>query len=168
MIGRVLIAGIGNIFLGDDGFGVEVVQHMARRSLPEGVSVKDFGIRGYDLAVALTEPWELIIMVDAVARGGLPGTIYVIEVDDSSQGATETLNGHGLEPAQAIGLAHALGEVSARLLVVGCEPAHFGGDEGQMSLSPEVEAAIGEAISTLAEIVCDFLNTADLKQGVQL
>ncbi len=80
---RILIAGIGNIFLGDDAFGVEVVRRLSRsaRKLPDEVRIVDFGIRGFDLAYALMEGYEVAILVDATPRGGVPGTLYTIEPD---------------------------------------------------------------------------------------
>src|SRR6202030_732892 len=78
---RILIAGIGNIFLGDDAFGVEVVRRLAARKLPDAIRVVDFGIRGFDLAYALMEGYEITILVDATPRGGQPGTLYTIEPD---------------------------------------------------------------------------------------
>ena len=163
MSGRVLIAGIGNIFLGDDGFGPEVARRLGGQKLPDGVCVKDFGIRGFDLACALTEPWELIVMVDAAARGGEPGTIYVLEVTDSSgTHAADLPNAHGLDPAQALRLAGSLGKVTARLLLVACEPAELGGDEGQMGLSEPAERAVAAAIAELERIAYEFT------QGVQV
>jgi hydrogenase maturation protease len=79
MKGKLLVAGIGNIFLGDDAFGVEVVKRLAQRPLPEGVRVVDFGIRSYDLAYALMDDWDLAILVDALPRGGEAGTVYTVE-----------------------------------------------------------------------------------------
>jgi hydrogenase maturation protease len=81
MTGQVLVAGIGNVFLRDDAFGVEVSRRLMQRALPPGVVVKDFGIRSYDLAYALMEDWNLVIMVDALSRGGDPGTLYLFEPD---------------------------------------------------------------------------------------
>src|ERR1700723_2432639 len=81
MSASVLVAGIGNIFLGDDGFGVEVVRGLTTRSMPEGVTVKDFGIRGFDLAYALLDPWDTVILVDALPRGEAAGTLFVLEPD---------------------------------------------------------------------------------------
>ncbi|MEO8132215.1 MAG: hydrogenase maturation protease, partial [Bryobacteraceae bacterium] len=110
---RILVACVGNIFLGDDGFGVEVAQTLACRSLPAGVVVKDFGIRGFDLAYALMEPYDLTILVDACARGGKPGTIYLIEPDpvedDPSQPGLPQLEPHGMNPMSVLRLVKSLG-----------------------------------------------------------
>ena len=81
MNGRILVAGIGNIFLADDGFGCEVVRWLAERELPDNVEVRDFGIRGMDLAYALMDPYEAVVLVDAVSRGEDPGTVYLIEAE---------------------------------------------------------------------------------------
>ena len=118
---RVLIAGIGNIFLGDDGFGVEVVKRLAGRGLPEGVEVKDFGIRGMDLAYALQDDYALVIFVDATPRGGEPGTVYLIEPEIEEDGEV-SLDTHGMDPLKVIKLSRALGAEPTRTLVVGCEP----------------------------------------------
>src|SRR4051794_33940377 len=98
---RVLVAGIGNIFLGDDAFGVEVAQHLARREWPDGVRVVDFGIRGLDLTYALLDGYEVVILVDALPRGGQPGTLYVLEPDRAALEPGEggpMVEGHGLDP----------------------------------------------------------------------
>ena len=118
---RILIAGIGNVFLGDDGFGVEVVRRLAGRELPEGVEVVDFGIRGLDLAYALMDPYEDVIFVDALPRGEAPGTVYLIEpeIEDEGEAAIDT---HGMDPVKVIRFARALGAEIPRTLVVGCEP----------------------------------------------
>jgi hydrogenase maturation protease len=166
MTGKVLIACIGNIFLGDDGFGVEVASRLSQRKLPAGAIVKDFGIRGFDLACALIEPWDLVIMVDAMPRGGEPGSIYVMELDDDCGAPAELMNAHGLHPACALELARTMGEVSARLLLVGTEPAEFGGEDGRMGLSPAVAKVIESTCDTVEEIAGEFLSTGKIKQGV--
>jgi hydrogenase maturation protease len=143
---RVLIAGIGNIFLGDDGFGVEVVRRLVGREWPEGVEVKDFGIRGMDLAYALQDDYELVVFVDATPRGGEPGTVYLIEPDT-----------HGMDPVKVIKLSRALGARPTRTLVVGCEPqVVLGGedyDEMVMELSEPVRAAVDEAVRLVESLV---------------
>src|SRR5829696_9883364 len=116
---RVLVAGVGNIFLGDDGFGVEVVKRLAGSGLPEGVEVKDFGIRGMDLAYALQDDYDLVVFVDATPRGGEPGTVYLIEpeIEDDREVSLDT---HGMDPVRVIQLSRALGARPTRTLVVGC------------------------------------------------
>ena len=154
---RVLVAGIGNIFLADDGFGVEVIRRMSVRSLPEGVCLRDFGTRGLDLAYALNDPWDLVILVDALPRGETPGTVFVLEPDreDLEAGLQSGIQIHGMDPVQAIRLAKSLGEIPQRLLVVGCEPADLGGEEGAIGLSPEVENAIETAIEAILKQLKD-------------
>jgi len=160
-IQKILIAGIGNIFLGDDGFGVEVARRLAEAEFPEGVLVRDFGIRGYDLAYALLDGYDLIILVDAVPRGSLPGTLYVIEPEMDSppaepQGAA--LDAHAMNPVSVLQLAKSMGPVSGTVLLVGCEPATLGGDEGEMGLSEAVAAAVDQAAVLVKRLVEDHLK----------
>jgi hydrogenase maturation protease len=155
MPARVLVACIGNIFLGDDGFGVEVARRLRQRPLPEGVSVVDFGIRSYDLAYALMEDWELIILVDALPRGGEPGTLYTLEPDLPPGGeAPASLDAHTMNPVAVLQMVNALGGKVGRLLVVGCEPHTVLPDEhGDMSLSPRVQAAVPESIGIIERLI---------------
>jgi hydrogenase maturation protease len=148
---KILIACVGNIFLGDDGFGVEVAAALGKKELPQGVEVKDFGIRGFDLAYALLDPWDAVIIVDALPRGQSAGTLYVLEPDAAT--ANMVLNPHGMDPVRVLNLAASLGSVSAKVLVVGCEPQDFGDElEGRMGLSPPVEAAVEEACHMIVEL----------------
>jgi hydrogenase maturation protease len=151
---RVLVAGIGNIFLGDDGFGVEVVQRLAQRAWPAGVRVADFGIRGYDLALALADDDVTAILVDALPRGGTPGTLYVVEPDLDRLAGTAGVDPHSLDPVQVLRFAKTLGGRPRRVLVVGCEPATLGEDEGGvMGLSAPVAASLAEAVRLVAALV---------------
>jgi len=151
----VLVAGIGNIFLGDDAFGVEVVRRLADRKLPEGVQVVDFGIRGFDLAHALIDSDSTAVLVDATPRGGEPGTLYLLEAAvDAGEPSVET---HGMDPATVLRLVEALGGRPPRVLVVGCEPATIDLDEeGQIGLSPAVETAVDEAVRMIESLVIDL------------
>jgi len=158
---RILIACVGNIFLGDDGFGVEVAQQLARRPLPPDVSVKDFGIRGFDLAYALMESYELTILVDACSRGGAPGTVYLIEPDpvEDLQPDLPQLEPHGMNPMNVLRLVKSLGGTAGRVLIVGCEPAELGSDhDGQLGLSEPVQAAVEEAIAMIEALVSKVLD----------
>lgn len=161
--GKVLVAGVGNIFLGDDAFGVEVVQFLAKRAVPENVSVVDFGIRSYDLAYALMEPWELVILVDAVSRGDEPGTVYVIEPELPQPGESPdefAFDAHSMNPVSVLQLAEKLGGKFARTLVVGCEPASTDTNEDiQTALSPPVQAAVNEAVRTIEELIAGVSNS---------
>ena len=153
---RILVAGIGNIFLGDDGFGVEVVRRLAGRELPEGVEVVDFGIRGLDLAYALQEEYELVVFVDATPRGQEPGTVYLIEPEIEEDGEV-TLDTHGMDPVKVIKLSRALGAGPTRTLVVGCEPQVVVSgedyDDMLMGLSEPVRAAVGGAVRLVESLV---------------
>lgn len=151
---KLLVAGIGNIFLGDDAFGVEVVQRLAQRTLPEGVIVKDFGIRSYDLAYALMDDWDLVILVDALPRGGQPGTVYTLQPEMSATQPQATPDAHSMNPVAVLQLVKAMGRTPSRLLVVGCEPASVEADaEGKMGLSEAVSAAVPEALKVIEELI---------------
>ncbi len=155
----VLIAGIGNIFHGDDAFGVTVAQRLAAYDWPESVHVVDFGIRAIDLAFAFLEGYELTILVDATARGGAPGTLYVIEPDlDALKNPGEAcVNSHGLDPAKVLVLAKSMGARFKRTLVVGCEPLVLENEEdGHIGLSKAVEAAVDPAIEMIRTLVKEF------------
>jgi hydrogenase maturation protease len=152
----ILVAGVGNIFLGDDGFGVEAASALLQRDLPEGVAVRDFGIRGFDLAYALLDPWDAVILVDALPRQGTPGTLYLVEPDIaglSEPGAADmAMNPHGMDPVRVLHLAASMGPV-ARVFVVGCEPLDFGDElEGRMGLSAPVQAAVDGACGMVCEL----------------
>ena len=153
----ILIAGIGNIFLGDDAFGVEVVKRLSTSVFPEGVRVVDYGIRGFDLAYALMDGPDVTILVDACPRGEAPGTIYVIEPDianlDGHSAASAPVEGHSMNPVSVLRLAISMGGKLKRVLLVGCEPEFLGGDEGHMGLSVSVEAAVAEAAATVESLV---------------
>src|SRR6202034_3731203 len=125
---RILIACIGNIFLGDDGFGTEVARRLASRPMPPGVMLKDFGIRGLDLTYALLDPYDLVILVDACPRGGEPGTVYLVEPDPVEPDTDTRLEAHGMNPISALRAVKSMGGAPGRILVVGCEPAEIGSD----------------------------------------
>ncbi|UUN25077.1 hydrogenase maturation protease [Streptomyces sp. FIT100] len=154
---RTLVAGVGNIFLGDDGFGVETVRRLTERPLPGHVEVADIGIRGVHLAYRLLDGYDTLVLVDASARGGEPGTLYLIEPDapggDAAAGVP--LDGHRMSPDAVLALLGTLcaGTGTApprRTFVVGCEPACV--DEG-IGLSPQVAAAVPAAVRMVADLV---------------
>jgi hydrogenase maturation protease len=157
---RVLIACIGNIFLGDDGFGSEVARRLALRPLPPEVTLKDFGIRGIDLTYALLEPYELIILVDACPRGAAPGSVCLIEPEVAEDDRPAQLEGHSMNPAAALRAARALGGSPAKILLVGCEPADLGGEDGKLGLTPQVESAVDQAIAMLERVIAGERVTA--------
>jgi hydrogenase maturation protease len=142
-----LVAGVGNIFLSDDAFGVEVAARLATRSLPEHVTVRDFGIRGMHLAYELLEGWERLILVDAMPRGGAPGTVYVLEPDDVPPGGPP--DAHSMHPMAVFGTLAAIGGTRPPTLIVGCEPASL---EDGMGLSEPVERAVDEAVDVVLRL----------------
>lgn len=160
---RVLIAGVGNVFLGDDGFGVEVARRLLERSWPARVCVKDFGIRGMDFAYALLDGYDAAILVDAMRRGREPGTLYVVEPDAAADIDPRhlQLEPHAMDPDRVLGFVRAMGGRPACLRVVGCEPSTFGSeDEPAMGLSDQVKAAIEPAIVLIEELVRGLSGTA--------
>jgi hydrogenase maturation protease len=165
---RVLVAGIGNIFMADDGFGVEVARRLAERELPAGVDVVDFGIRGIDLVFALGEAYDVAVFVDAVPRGEPPGTLFVIEPDLGEQDGPVMLDAHGMDPVKVLALAGQLGPVPERVLVVGCEPqVRMSGDEEELvgDLSEPVRAAVDPAVDLVESVVRDVVATQARSEG---
>jgi hydrogenase maturation protease len=158
----ILVAGIGNIFLGDDGFGVEVAQRLAGAELPATVRVVDFGLRGLDLAYALQNGYETTILVDAFPHGEAPGTVYVVE-PDLSDPCLSVVEGtfvepHAMNPVNVLRMAAAMHAPLKHVLLVGCEPATFGSEEGTMGLSAPVEAAVPEAVKVITDLVEKLLR----------
>lgn len=160
---RVLVAGIGNVFLADDGFGPEVAAALSGRTLPDGVHVVDFGIRGMDLAYRLLDGYDTALLVDAAPHGRPPGTLSVIEPDiesfDESQAVPEA---HAMDPVKVLALARRLGDAPLpRVLVVGCEPlVRMRGDEPDVAvgLSEPVRRAVDEAVVLVESLVADLLT----------
>ena len=178
---RILVAGIGNIFLGDDAFGVEVLRSLAGREFPANVTVKDFGIRGYDLAYALLDGYDTTILIDACPRGGAAGTLYVVEPDTNNLGdASESLpDAHTMNPLNVLRLARSMagpmGGPLKKVLLVGCDPGPLGAqeeqmeeqieeqmeeqiEEGHMRMSEPVTAAVPEAVKLVASLVSRLLG----------
>jgi hydrogenase maturation protease len=148
---QILVAGVGNIFLGDDGFGVEVVKRLALESVPEGVRITDFGIKGIHLAFELLDKkYETIILVDAAPRGGEPGSVYLIEPDLSEISQNSTQDAHTMNPQTVLDTVRSLGEIPGKVYIVGCEPACT--EEG-MGLSRPVDQAVEQAVRLILEIV---------------
>ena len=160
---RVLVAGIGNVFLGDDGFGVAVARRLAGEALPEGVEVRDFGIRGLDLAYSLQEGYETVVFVDAAPRGEAPGTVSLVEPElDLDEVVLDT---HGMDPLRVLALARELGRIPERVLVVTCEPAVVvdgeHDDDLVGELSPAVEAAVGAAVTLVTSLVSELAGDSN-------
>ncbi|MGW4892026.1 hydrogenase maturation protease [Kitasatospora sp. NPDC004240] len=158
--GRVLVAGVGNVFLGDDGFGVETVRRLREHPLPPDVELVDVGVRGVHLAYQLLDGYRMLLLVDATARGGEPGTVYLIEPDAGPVEApgpvgVPVLDGHRMGPDAVLALLGTLaagtdGRPPERILVVGCEPASL--EEG-IGLSAPVAAAVEEAVRVVLRTV---------------
>lgn len=147
---RVLVAGIGNVFLGDDGFGSEVARRLAAEPLPDGVSVTDYGIRGMHLAFDLLDGYDSLVLVDALPHGAAPGDVTVLRVGQEDLGSGE-FDAHGMSPVAVLGSLGSLGgELPPRTFVVGCEPADVG--EG-IGLTPPVAAAIDTALSAIRVLI---------------
>lgn len=152
---RMLVAGVGNIFLGDDGFGVEVAKRLASEALPDWVRVADFGIRGIHLAYELLEKrYETTILVDVTPRGGEPGTVYLIHPDldgpDAEEAEPSSPDAHGMNPDTVFRLLRSLGGIPGRVLIVGCEPACL---EEEIGLSEPAARAVAEAVTLILDIV---------------
>jgi hydrogenase maturation protease len=145
---KILVAGIGNIFLSDDAFGVEVLAELLRHEHPAHVTVADFGIRGFDLAYALMEDYDLAILIDALPHGEPAGTLYVLEPDARSAGGA--MEGHAMNPMAVFSLVATMGGTLPRVLIVGCEPQTV--EEG-MGLSAPVAAAVPGAVEMVENLV---------------
>jgi hydrogenase maturation protease len=160
---RVLIAGVGNIFRGDDAFGVEVVRRLADRPLPAAVRVIDFGTRGHDLAYAILDGYDVVILVDATDRGGSPGTLCTLELDApesvTATAASESGSTHGVNLPAVFQLVRLLGGTLPCIRLVGCKPFTVGTDEdGAMGLSESVRAAVDDAVQLVETLIAESLS----------
>jgi len=156
---RILVAGIGNIFLGDDGYGVEVAQRLLRCEQPEGVRVVDFGIRSFDLVYTLLDGYDTVVFVDATPRGGKPGTVYTIEPDLSEiEDQPAEMEAHAMNPLRVLRVAKDLGADLGRILLIGCEPETLGPEEGKLGLSATVEDAVERSIGIVEALVAELLT----------
>lgn len=167
---RILVAGIGNIFLGDDAFGSEVARRLLARELPIEVRVVDFGIRGLDLVYALLDGYDVTIFVDATPRGEAPGTLYTIEPDlselDELDAQSAMVEPHGMNPMKVLAMVRAMGGEFKRIMLVGCEPAPLESEDGQMGLSEPVAAAVNEAVALVESLVTKIL--AEVRQDAMV
>ncbi len=155
MTPKTLVAGVGNIFLSDDAFGCEVVRQLAGRSIPEGVEVCDYGVRGVHLAYQLLEGYDLLVLIDAAPRDYAPGTVSLFEVPldriEAADGtAAPLVDAHGMEPASILATLGSLGGSVARVLVVACEPETV--EEG-LGLSAVVQAAVPHAAEIVEQLM---------------
>ena len=161
---RVLVAGIGNVFLGDDGFGSEAARRLAAEPLPENVTVTDYGIRGMHLAFDLLDGYDVLLLVDALPHGAAPGDVTVLQVGEEDLGSGE-FDAHGMSPVAVLGSLGSLGgRLPPRTFVVGCEPADVG--EG-IGLSPAVAAAMDTALSAIRVLIPgDPVDLTSIAKGV--
>jgi hydrogenase maturation protease len=162
---RVMVAGVGNIFLADDGFGVEVVRRLNAEMLPAGVEVEDYGIRGMHLAFQLLEGYDTLILIDAVQRGDQPGTIFVIEPNFDKQPVNPATDAHSMNPEAVLGTLAALGGRVGRVVVVGCEPEEL---VERIGLSVVVSRAVDEAVSVVRKLIDEVtVDRNEIKKGVR-
>jgi hydrogenase maturation protease len=154
----ILVAGIGNTFLGDNAFGSDVARRLSSRIRSTRVRVVDFGIRSLDLLYSLLDGYDATIIVDTTRRGGEPGTIYVIEPDlDELKNIPVAVEIHDMDPMRVLAMAHSMGAALKNIRIVGCEPETFGpADEGQMGLSPRVVFAAEQAVEVIEELIETF------------
>jgi hydrogenase maturation protease len=160
---RVLVAGIGNVFLADDGFGVVVVQALLTQARRAGVHIVDFGIRGLDLAYALQDGWDAVIFVDAAPRGLAPGTLSVIEPAVDAEPASPSA--HAMDPVSVLRLARTLGHVPACVRIVACEPQILvppDDPEMVMELSPPVRAAVDGAVRLVQQVIDEIVSEEEI------
>lgn len=164
---QILVAGIGNVFLGDDGFGVAVVQQLARAVMPNGVTLMDAGIRGLDLTYALLGDYDAAILIDATRRGAAPGSIYVIDPEIGDRLSTDDvtnpaglLDAHAMEPAKVLAFVRESGAILRAMRVVGCEPLTFGSDEDPaFGLSKPVQAAVPVAERQVLTLIAELQHS---------
>lgn len=158
---RVLIAGVGNMFMADDGFGPEAATALARRPLPDGVHVADFGIRGMDLAYRMHDGYDTVVLLDATPHGQPPGTLSVIEPDLAALPGEGAPEAHAMDPVKVLALARRLGDGKLpRVLVVGCEPeVRMHGDEPDVvvGLSEPVLEAVGRSVPFVESLIAEIL-----------
>jgi hydrogenase maturation protease len=156
MTARILVAGIGNIFLGDDGFGPEVMRHVVGQvpgASKDGVHPVDYGIRAMHLAYDLLEEWHALVLVDALPDRGAPGTLHIFEADHETLSSTAGLEAHSMDPAAVFATLRALGGTAPKTIVIGCEVSNI--EEG-MGLSDPVAAAVPVAVAAIDDVLADL------------
>lgn len=164
---KILVAGIGNIFFGDDAFGCEVAKALLLRPQPEGVRVVDFGIRSYDLAYAMMDGPDVTIFVDATPRGEAPGTVSLLELEAKSldKAESEVVNSHSMNPLRVLQLTRSLGGEPGPLYLVGCEPAVLETEDGAMGLSQPVQASVSIAVRMVEDLIASLRGGEKLSAG---
>ena len=163
---KILVAGIGNIFLGDDAFGSEVARRLMDERFPPEVRVIDFGIRTYDLAYAIMDGYDVTILVDITAQGQAPGTVYLIEPDlnQLDQLDANLADSHSMNPARVLQMVRRFGNSPGKLYLIGCEPAILEVEDGQIGMSETVEKSVPLAIEWVKTLVNDLLKENPKKE----
>jgi len=162
---RILVAGIGNVFFGDDGFGVEVANGLAGSPLPEGVRLGEYGIRGVHLAYELLEGYDVLVLVDAMPMGATPGTVALVEVDPADLEGPATVDAHSMSPASVLAALGRLGGEIGRVVLVACEPSCL--DEG-IGLSAVVRAAVQPGIEAVRSLVEELVGASGAPIGAKV
>jgi hydrogenase maturation protease len=166
MTRRVLVAGIGNIFLSDDGFGVAVAQRLARRAMPEGVRAVDFGIRGIHLAYELLDGYDALVLIDAMPLGEPPGTVAFVEPNDievpDGDDPNAVLDAHSMHPGVVLTMMAMLQVPVERIVILGCQPATL--EEG-IGLSAPVAAAVEATVDLLDDLLTEIYTPVESEVG---
>lgn len=159
---QILVAGIGNAFLQDDGFGGEVVRRLRLREMPDGVTLGDFGTGGLDLAYEVMRGYDALVLVDVSRQGGTPGTLYVMEAreEDIAAGIEDgaMVDPHGMDPETVLRFVRAVGGWPGKVMVIACEPANV--EDVGMGLTPEVAATVDRAVDLVADTVGELQSDA--------
>ena len=150
---QILVAGVGNAWMQDDGFGSEAAQRLEGRELPPGVTVMDFGSGGLDLAYEIMRGYDALVLIDVSRQGGEPGQLYVIQPDPEDYARPiedgELISPHGMDPQTVLRFVSAVGSFSGMVVVVACEPGPI--EDLAVGLSPEVELAVERALDVVME-----------------
>jgi hydrogenase maturation protease len=158
----ILVAAVGNLWLGDDGFAGEVAKRLRERGVPEDVAVADFGTGGLDLAYEVMRGYDALVLVDVSRQRGEPGTLYVMEVDpDTIESSIEDgamIDPHGMDPQTVLRFVKTTGGWPGKVVVVACEPEQV--EEVSLGLSPRVEAAVDRAVDLVVETVEELRCTS--------
>ena len=158
---QILVAGVGNAWMRDDGFGGRVAVALESRELPSGVTVLDFGTGGLDLAYEVMRGYDALVLVDASRQGGEPGTLYVFEPEPEAIGAVEDgeiLNPHGMDPKTVLRFVKTVGGWPGKVVVIACEPA--AAEEMGLELSPEVAGSVERAVELVLETIAELRTDA--------
>jgi hydrogenase maturation protease len=164
---RILVAGVGNAWLRDDGFGSEVARRLAEREMPAGVAVMDAGTGGLDLAYEVMRGYDALVIVDVSRQGGAPGTLYVMEADEASVDGKiedgEAVNPHGMDPQTVLRFVKSIGAWPGRVMVIACEPEDV--TELGFGLSEQVQAAVDRAVELVDETIAELRAAVPVKDA---